>query len=94
MTLTSGLLLHLAWTSKGCVSLAMMKTMEDELKVTLFLGRSGRLRDTTMGRMGRSSLASGRSLMTCWRRTRREQSSCNRHRRNCRDKERPDRSRD
>ncbi|PWA26063.1 hypothetical protein CCH79_00001366 [Gambusia affinis] len=64
------------------LSLVMMKTMEEELKVTLFLGRflESQALETTMGRMGRSAGVSGRSLRFCcsqeilWKS--REQSSC------------------
>lgn len=51
-----------------CMSLlAMMKMMEEELKVTLFFGRSPSPRwAMKIGRMGRSMLrARGRSLMLC-----------------------------
>lgn len=66
----------------------MMKTMEEELNVTLFLGRSlvPHEVDTTMGRMGRSTGARGRSFrLRCSQESlehSREQSSCSRHRRN------------
>ncbi len=79
----SGSSLHLEIISRGWVSLlAMMNTMEEELKVTLFLGRLGRLCDITIGRTGCSMRVRGRSLMLCCRVARREHSICNMHLRN------------
>lgn len=65
-------------------SLVMMKTMEEELKVTFFLGRFLPLHawDMTIGRMGRSTGARGRSLRLRCSQESREQSSCSRQRRN------------
>ncbi|KAA8584030.1 hypothetical protein FQN60_015238, partial [Etheostoma spectabile] len=72
-------------TSKWWKSLlVMMKTMEEELKVTLFLGRCLLLHDPdmTMGRMGRWTGARGRSLRLRCSQARREQISCSKQRRN------------
>lgn len=66
--------------------LVMMKTMEEELKVTLFLGRTlppPHAADTTIGRMGRWTGARGRSLRLHCKHVTREQSSCIKQRRNC-----------
>lgn len=87
MTLTSEEMPALEATSRWWkLSLVMMKTMDDELKVTFFLGLLLALHDLvmTMGLMGRSTLLSGRSLMLRCSQVIREQSSCSKQRRNWR----------
>lgn len=78
-------------SSRRQSSLVMMKTMEEELKVTFFLGRFPfpQGRDTTMGRTGRWTGARGRSLRLRCSQERREQSTCSRQRLNW---EQPDRT--
>lgn len=73
-------------TSKRWKSLlVMMKTMEEELKVTLFLGLFllPHELETTMGLIGRSTGAKGRSLKLCCSQDNLEHSSCSKQRRNC-----------
>lgn len=85
ITLASEELPALAATPSWCKSsLVMMKTMEEELKVTRFLGRSLLLHvlDMTIGRMGRSTRGSGRSLRLRCSQESREQSNCSKQRRN------------